>query len=397
MIYNTSFLYDLFHKINDLLIDYFGEKDTYNFTENRNCRSKYDLSKRGYFLYLSNGDKFSIKIDKKNLPHLLGINIEYLKSTGLYKGEPYEVMMSFIKSPQFVLENHKNGVIDLNRALSPYAEIKVDCLIDNLYINSDNCEMVCKYDKTKTYGHSDSFDKMSYLILQRKKDKYYVLKLVRSDFNKNEHCPMSNQVFDSFDDLLSNLSSYINNQVTTLINGINILNNGIQTSSFILSSTEERMKKLENLQKISRILKCTPDVLYDYTYTLKLMKNNKSSLEEDNYFISLLSDCISKGKVFDLNRYPVDSTSLLALINAYNNSLFKKTDNSLENETIFSDVLSENKRVKSELEEVKSYNEGLVLKINGLEEENKCLKKKYEDSEKTVETIKELVNKPKSN
>ena len=69
----------------------------------------------------------------------------------------------------------------------------------------------------------------------------------------------------------------------------------------------------------------------------------------------------------------------------------------MENETIFSDVLSENKRVKSELEEVKSYNEGLVLKINGLEEENECLKRKYKDSEKIVETIKQLVNKPKNN
>ena len=394
-IYNLS---ELFEKINNLLIQYFDEEDRFSFYKKEDkYKNKYDLSRRGYFLYLSNGDKFSIKIDKKHLPHLLGINTNYLKSTGLYKGNAYEVMISFIKSAQSVIENSQRGVIDLKKALSSYADIKAEGLLTNLYINLEQCELVCKYDRTRTYGCSDSFDKMSYLILQKKNDKYYVLKLARSEYNENEHYPMSNQVFDSYEDLLDNLSSYLNNQETTLINGLNIMNCGSQTSSFIIKSTEERMNKLENLKKISKDLKCTPDVLYDYSYSLKLMKNNKSSSEEDNYFITLLSDCISKGKVFDLNRYPVDSTSLLALINAYNNSLFKKSDNNLENETIFSDVLSENKRVKSELEEVKSYNKGLVLKINGLEEENECLKRKYKDSEKIVETIKQLVNKPKNN
>ena len=86
MNYNKYNLSELFDKIDTLLQRYFGKEDDYNFYEKDEDARKTDLSKKSYSMFLSNGDIVKIKIPKSSIPHLLGINTEYLKNTGLYNG-----------------------------------------------------------------------------------------------------------------------------------------------------------------------------------------------------------------------------------------------------------------------------------------------------------------------
>ena len=192
--YTNRELSELFDKIDTLLQRYFGKEDDYNFYEKDEEERKTDLSK--------------IKIPKSSIPHLLGINTEYLKNTGLYRNmNSYEVMLDFIKSSNEALKKHESGIIDLDNVLSPYINEKIDALIENLNINTNYCEMVCKYDKGKTFGYSADFDDMSYLILQKKNEKYYVLKLAEAQ--DGTYFPMSNQIFNSYAECQEALSSYL--------------------------------------------------------------------------------------------------------------------------------------------------------------------------------------------
>ena len=172
-----------------------------------------------YLVFLFNGERIKIKIPKSSIPHLLGINTEYLKNTGLYRNmNSYEVMLDFIKSSNEALKKHESGIINLDNVLSPYINEKIDALIENLNINTNYCEMVCKYDKGKTFGYSSDFDDMSYLILQKKNEKYYVLKLAEAQ--DGTYFPMSNQIFNSYAECQEALSSYLIYQELTLLNNL---------------------------------------------------------------------------------------------------------------------------------------------------------------------------------
>ena len=157
MNYSKYKLSELFDKIDKLLQSYFEKEDDYNFYEKDNFEHKTDLSKKSYLMFLSNGDRIRVKIPKTSIPHLLGINTEYLKSTGLYKGmNSYEIMLDFIKNSNEAFQKHESGIINLDKILSPYINKKLDSLIENLNINTNCCEMICKYDRGKTY-HSDRY------------------------------------------------------------------------------------------------------------------------------------------------------------------------------------------------------------------------------------------------
>ena len=115
--YSEYYLSELFNKIDDILQKYFGEKDIYSFYEKDDEDYKMDLSKRRYIMYLSNGDSFKIKILKNSIPHLLGIDTDYLKKTGLYKSDmgTYDAMLQFIRNAKGAYSKYKEGIIDLNK------------------------------------------------------------------------------------------------------------------------------------------------------------------------------------------------------------------------------------------------------------------------------------------
>lgn len=230
MSYNKYELSEIFDKIDKLLQRYFDKENEYNFDEKEEERRN-DLSKKSYLMFLSNGERIKIKIPKSSIPHLLGINTEYLKSTGLYKGmNSYEIMLDFIKNSNEAFQKHESGIINLDKILSPYINKKLDSLIENLNINTNCCEMICKYDRGKTYGYSADFDDMSYLILQKKNEKYYVLKLAMAE---DGTCfPMSNQVFNSYEECKENLSSYLIYQELTLLNNLWVYYNNSTIGKF---------------------------------------------------------------------------------------------------------------------------------------------------------------------
>ena len=387
--YTNRELSELFDKIDTLLQRYFGKEDDYNFYEKDEEERKTDLSKKSYLVFLSNGERIKIKIPKSSIPHLLGINTEYLKNTGLYRNmNSYEVMLNFIKSSNEALKKHESGIINLDNVLSPYINEKIDALIENLNINTNYCEMVCKYDKGKTFGYSADFDDMSYLILQKKNEKYYVLKLAKAQ--DGTYFPMSNQVFNSYAECQEALSSYLIYQELTLLNNLFIYYNNSTIGKFSILEWE-RKQKLENLMKLSNDFGCTPNVIADFIYSLKIRDDKRQGNIRTSNIIEILCDCIKNKKVFDISLTNVDQEDILRIIETYNDSLFSEITTSTDNS--YSDLQNENISLKKEIERLILENKSLSETVNYRDEELNEVKTQNNELREDINKVKGIFSK----
>lgn len=389
MNYSKYKLSELFDKIDKLLQSYFGKEDDYNFYEKDNFEHKTDLSKKSYLMFLSNGDRIRVKIPKTSIPHLLGINTEYLKSTGLYKGmNSYEIMLDFIKNPNEAFQKHESGIINLDKILSPYINKKLDSLTENLNINTNCCEMICKYDRGKTYGYSADFDDMSYLILQKKNEKYYVLKLAMSE---DGTCfPMSNQVFNSYEECKENLSSYLIYQELTLLSNLWVYYNNSTVGKFPILEWD-RKQKLEKLKKLSEDFECTPNIIADFIYSLKIRDNKRQGNIRTSNIIEILCDCIKNKKVFDISLTNVDQEDILKIIETYNDSLFSEITASTDNS--YSDLQNENISLKKEIERLRLENKSLSETVNYRDEELNEVKTQNNELREDINKVKGIISK----
>lgn len=389
MNYSKYKLSELFDKIDKLLQSYFEKEDDYNFYEKDNFEHKTDLSKKSYLMFLSNGDRIRVKIPKTSIPHLLGINTEYLKSTGLYKGmNSYEIMLDFIKNSNEAFQKHESGIINLDKILSPYINKKLDSLIENLNINTNCCEMICKYDRGKTYGYSADFDDMSYLILQKKNEKYYVLKLAMSE---DGTCfPMSNQVFNSYEECQEALSSYLIYQELTLLNNLFIYYNNSTVGKFPILE-RDRKQKLENLKKLSEDFECTPNIIADFIYSLKIRDDKRQGNIRTSNIIEILCDCIKNKKVFDISLTNVDQEDILKIIETYNDSLFSEITASTDNS--YSDLQNENISLKKEIERLRLENKSLSETVNYRDEELNEVKTQNNELREDINKVKGIFSK----
>ncbi len=389
MSYNKYELSEIFDKIDKLLQRYFDKENEYNFDEKDEEERRNDLSKKSYLMFLSNGERIKIKIPKSSIPHLLGINTEYLKSTGLYKGmNSYEIMLDFIKNSNEAFQKHESGIINLDKILSPYINKKLASLIENLNINTNCCEMICKYDRGKTYGYSADFDDMSYLILQKKNEKYYVLKLAMAE---DGTCfPMSNQVFNSYEECKENLSSYLIYQELTLLNNLWVYyNNSIIGKFYILEY--ERRESLEKLKKLSEDFECTPNIIADFIFSLKIRDDKRQGNIRTSNIIEKLCDCIKNKKVFDISLTNVEQEDILKIIETYNDSLFSEITASTDNS--YSDLQTKNKNLEKEVERLRLENKSLSDTVNYRDEELNEVKTQNNELREDINKVKGIFSK----
>lgn len=389
MSYNKYELSEIFDKIDKLLQRYFDKENEYNFDEKDEEERRNDLSKKSYLMFLSNGERIKIKIPKSSIPHLLGINTEYLKSTGLYKGmNSYEIMLDFIKNSNEAFQKHESGIINLDKILSPYINKKLDSLIENLNINTNCCEMICKYDRGKTYGYSADFDDMSYLILQKKNEKYYVLKLAMAEDGTCFH--MSNQVFNSYEECKENLSSYLIYQELTLLNNLWVYYNNSTIGKFSILEWERR-ERLEKLKKLSEDFECTPNIIADFIFSLKIRDDKRQGNIRTSNIIEKLCDCIKNKKVFDMDLTNVEQEDILKIIETYNDSLFSEITASTDNS--YSDLQTKNKNLEKEVERLRLENKSLSDTVNYRDEELNEIKTQNNELREDINKVKGIFSK----
>ena len=248
--------------------------------------------------------------------------------------------------------------------------------------------MICKYDRGKTYGYSADFDDMSYLILQKKNEKYYVLKLAMSE---DGTCfPMSNQVFNSYEECKENLSSYLIYQELTLLSNLLVYYNNSTVGKFPILEWD-RKQKLEKLKKLSEDFECTPNIIADFIYSLKIRDDKRQGNIRTSNIIEILCDCIKNKKVFDISLTNVDQEDILKIIETYNDSLFSEITASTDNS--YSDLQNENISLKKEIERLRLENKSLSDTVNYRDEELNEVKTQNNELREDINKVKGIFSK----
>ncbi len=84
-----------------------------------------NLSSTRYKLFLSNSERIEIDLGERSLPHLLGVNTDFLRSTGSYTGNASTILEDILNNPNSLLSRINNGYMNENQIFSRHIEKKL--------------------------------------------------------------------------------------------------------------------------------------------------------------------------------------------------------------------------------------------------------------------------------
>ena len=365
------------------------EEKKYYQEESDNEYKKRDLSELPSKLFLSNGDCLPIRIPKSSVPHLLGIDTEYLINNGFVKAtNAYDALIEIIEYPDRLKNKH---IDDYSKVASPYIENKLRAFVDNILMDVHNCEFICKFDVNRSYGYNNNND-MDYFIVSKVKtedDSYrydvLILKEVLNAYDKHSddivYIPQSNQSFDSKEELIEEFSDKVFNQELTLL--ITKLFKTRKYDPNKKQCLQNRPEKLKTLEEWCSQFDCIPNVLYDYLYALKLLNKEKDKNVITNTYIDSIIDDIKKSRFVKI-KYNALSQELVEFLEAYNDSL--GLNGNKENNETFTKLLKRKNDLEKLLNEVSEKKERADVEL--LE-----VSQKYEDVVKENEMLKAKLKK----
>lgn len=349
-------------------------------------------STRRQQIYFSNGDRITISTSDDSIAHLLGIDINYLRSTGLYrKNNSFELLKEMSSNAYTIYNAHSHGIIQYDKLFSKYINNKIEGFKQNLKIDVNFVEVVCKYNSEKCYLSGELIEKYDYIIIKKYEDgKIGILGLIN---NGGYYAPMSNQLYDCFEDAKPTIEKYLKNQDILLITGIKLYNiNSDYKHQFhpYLTSKEE---KFNILKTYKQQFNCTIDVSGEYDFCLDKIMTRRDIEYKDNDLIDIIVNSIKQGKLININ--DID-TSLKPIIDEFNNYLCNNQNTpseAKENYTSLKDSLKELKgkllTAESTINNLTSQNTSLENQNQKLTEENQMLK---ENEQKIFEIIKPRIS-----
>ena len=140
-----------------------------------------------YRLFLSNGEILNIEYPKSCIPHILGINLDYIKMLGIYKGKnSYDLMKEFLNDSYSAYKKAN----DINKLFSEYVEVKNNNFNDILKINLLNIQLIVEYQKDRIYGHDILESPCEYYIITQKDNKLLLLGLTKQN---EKYVPQTSQ------------------------------------------------------------------------------------------------------------------------------------------------------------------------------------------------------------
>lgn len=372
---NLSQLEEMFQEIKEIIN--FIELSQY---ENRRNR-----------IYLSNGDRINFSLPNESIAHLLGINTNYLISTGIFDSTNSFTLLKMLCENAYKINNLSNkNIINQDCLFSTFIQEKIAIFKENIKINTEETELVCKYDSSRAYLTNKLSEKYDYIIIKKLSDgKFGILGLIN---NGSYYIPMSNQIFDNFEEAKETLNRYLRNQEVALITGVNYFNTQSDYDRTFYLSLNNKVEKVKNIKNYKELFNCSLDLSYDYEYSIKRIKENKNNQFEDNDIINIIVDCIKSGKLIDTKIFR--DSNLSKIIESFNDRLCNtQVNNNNSISETYTNIKNQLEHLKSELKEAKEKNDVLKEKNEGLTQLVKTLDAENKEFKETNEMILKLLNK----
>lgn len=359
-----------------------------------------------YQIYLANGEKISFEVSPWSIAHLLGIRLDYIKSSNLFKNtDAYLLLKEFLENSYSVYRHVQEGRLSYSSLFSNFIEQKLDSFEKNIYYYDPiDIEFVCKYDKSRTYqlGLEKNYFCDYFIAKADQEGNLYLLGLVRDG---NSYTPMTNLYFPKDDRQYTNLKGLLINQLITYVNIIGISNSVINQKNNHYLYISLKLKKLETLKRYASSMKgLTIDIAYDLQFVLNglAMKDNKINVYK--MVCQQFMEKIKEHEIFSLEQLE-DATKeqldneMVAMLETYNDEICN-VDNSKAQKT-YSDLLGQYKNLEEQVftlqqqldrtkQEANSYYEQLQV----LEQENVSYREFQEEILSVVERkrVKKEVN-----
>ena len=374
MEYNLSQIEDIINQIREI-IDYVETSK---------------LQDRRTTIYLGNGNTISYSVPNNSIAHLVGVDTNYLESTGLYKTRnSFETLKKFCDSSYQTYSLIRDGHLNSKNVFSQQIFEKLASFRENIKINVNETDFICEYDKEKAFYSSKCIEDCNYIIVKKYDDnKIGVLFLVKTF---NYYVPMSNQIFNNIEEFKEAFKDKLINQELTLITGQTTYNVKSDFKKPFILSLNQRAEKLNNLKLYKKQFNCHIDITSDFEYTLDKLTLNRERHFENNDTINDIITAIVGRTIINRDLY-YDST-MLPIIDAWNDHVCQSgnAENNDTNERKYTDVLLDLNKFKSLSEALTEEKIELQTKVTSLEEENDLLKKDIEEKDEKIQKVFELV------
>lgn len=372
-------------------------------TYNRNSRYKDKFS-----LTFANGDNIKIYVPNSSVPHLLGVNTNYLMSSGLYREKSsYELLNKMCEDRYRLYRYINDNIIDEKQLFSEHIEKKNSAFIQNLKINIFNMIFACPYDSSRSYTTGKETYKFDYILVNKpayEEKGIFMLGLAANidKVNKSKiYVPMSNQYFESIEEAEERFGLIFNNQKLTIPTMLTSTSTN-NTSKFFLHG-DQKLAKARETQQIADKCFATLDVSEDYKWILKKYYDSMNSggyVQKD--YATIITNCITTGKIitpqmFDLQSFAGVNEFLLGIINAHNDFISHDSTVAINDPSVptYTDLKKEVEELTTTRDALISANKELVSTNDILAKENEGLKKEVSNNEATINDAIKVLTKTK--
>lgn len=339
------------------------------------------LRETQYKLFLANKKVIDIGYEKDSIPHILGINLDVLRASNLYKEKSsYELMKAFLADSYRMYSK----LDDLTKPFSEYVIQKNEIFRENLKIVLTDVECVIDYRKDRIYGLEVIECPCEYYILQRKGHNLLLLGLVKRG---NIYVPQTSQKLDLSEPKdQENLKNILFHQNITFVNSLRYTNNYDSDTKVFYVDPQSKSDKLLSLNRYANKYESTIAIDGDYSFILKKLNEIYMNENKMKSTLQIISTMINNGEVVDMDLLDEDTDcDIKDVVKAYNNSRFVETDNGK-----YSELLEKYNELKTIVEQLQKENEKLEQiktsqseKIEELQREND----EHKDAEQKILTI----------
>jgi len=351
-------------------------------------------------LYLANGDIINIKVTKNNIPHLLGVNLDYLAQSNMFKSDAdaYTRLKYFLDNSyrfsRLVIDQKK---LDFDLMFSDYIDEKVESFINNIKIRTDDIQFVIKYDGEKTYQLENIPDICDYYIIRKINQDYYVLGLTRYE-NTTNFNPVTSRKYSNEEDFEKFVSRIAKKQEITYPYVMKVVNDGTCYKKDFYIRMSEKPSFIGKLIRNAKKYDATPAVVRDFSYTLSNLNDSRSEKENVLSVLRLLADNVKSGNVMGSEIYNdvcgefEIPDEVLELINICNDNICNgfEADN-----TSYTQLHDERNALKQELKSLREELTASNSEVERLTTENAELKEQNNNYNEQMNILDEAYQKIK--
>ena len=299
-----------------------------------------------YLLYLANGDTISYRFIDNNLPHLLGIDFTpFITRNEMIKENSFSMLNQLLDN-SYKYWNIISSNMKPSDVFSNFFEDKVNNFQKQIAIPYPNqIYFVCKYDKSKTYGikEVDGLSADYYIARKNEEGDIVLLGLVKN--NDNIYIPQTSRIIKNNETFMEEMDKFLYNQEITYPTGLYINNYITKFSNNYSLNIFETIDTLNRIEDLSSTVSAVPNTIDGHIYNLKSLSKSRNQSYGSKTILYNISSKMKEKEIITLSNEEMEilDSSLIEVINAYNDSLFK--DNNSKNNIYYTDILNEKRNL----------------------------------------------------